>query len=129
MTSVDFYSFTIIKRNSCLLLLFSSSSTDISQSDRHFVSCPSSSSFADLSLSHGHVDASCRYGFVVYADGTLTDVACKGMNRLHSSFGAASSSSSHLSQSDANSADTAGMGLWCMVMVQSRMWHARALME
>ncbi len=50
----------------------------------------------------------------------VTDVACKGVNRLQaSSCGAfSSSSSSDLSQSDGNSADTADMGLWCMVMVQ-----------
>jgi len=64
----------------------------------------------------------------------VTDVACKGVIRWQaSSFDASSSSSSpspyHLSQSDGNLADTAGMGLWCMVMVQSRMWLARALME
>lgn len=24
----------------------------------------------------------CRYGFVVYGDGTVTDVACKGLNGM-----------------------------------------------
>ena len=63
----------------------------------------------------------------------VTDVARKGVNRLQaSSFDPSSSSASssyHLSQSDGNSADTAGMDLWCMGMVQSRMWLARASME
>lgn len=46
-----------------------------------------------------------------------------------SSFCSSSSASAHLSQSDRHFADAAGMGLWCMATVQSRMWLARALME
>ena len=29
-----------------------------------------------------HVFVFCRYGFVVYGDGTVTDVACKGLNGM-----------------------------------------------
>ena len=46
-----------------------------------------------------------------------------------SSSSSSSSASAHLSQSDRHFADAAGMGLWCMATVQSRMWLARALME
>lgn len=46
--------------------------------------CPACLSFSlSFSLSVSLMTVSCcRYGFVVYGDGNVTDVACKGLNGM-----------------------------------------------
>ena len=36
----------------------------------------------DIEYDHAVCVLCCRYGFVVYGDGTVTDVACKGLNGM-----------------------------------------------